>query len=400
MKDFKIYIAVASACLLLYLIAQYNRPNPVDWSSTLYFNDKIPFGTYVLYNRLNDVFPEAEIDRSNRSAYRFFSDSTVTDSVAGKSTFFIVAKSVAFSKEDYTAMVKYISAGNAVFISTFDLGGKLPDTLKLNTQSDFNKKSPGLNFSNVKIRQAKDYHFDKHISDPYFSKLDTAKATVIGQNSDGKANFISYQFGKGKLFLMADPLVFSNYSLLTPQGAAYAARVLSCLPADADNVYWDQFQNHDIPVDESPMRVFFKYPALQWAYYVALASLLLFIVYEVKRRQRIIPVVEPLKNSTLEFVTVVGKVYYEQRNNANIASKKILYFAENVRNNFGLKTNSYSPESITQFAGKTGVNEMFAGELLRHINYLLPQNHITDHELIVLNQLIEKFYSQSGSYGK
>ena len=400
MKDFKIYIAIASVCLLIYLVAQYNKPNPVDWTSTLYFNDKIPFGTYVLYNRLNDIYPDAEIIKTNKSAYSFFADSAVTDSSAGKSNYLIVAKNVEFSKDDYKAMVKYIGAGNSVFISTFDWSGTLPDTLKLNTTSDFNKKSPGLNFSNTKLKQAQDYHFDKHISDQYFSAFDTTKAIVIGQNSNGKANFISYKFGKGKLFLMANPLVFSNYSLLKPQGENYAARILSYLPANADNVYWDQLQNHDIPIDESPMRVFFKYPALQWAYYLALASLLLFVIYEVKRRQRIIPVVEPLKNSTLEFVTVVGKVYYEQRNNANIASKKILYFAEHVRNNFGLKTNNYSPENVRLFASKTGVDEQFAGELLRHINYLLPQNHVTDHELIVLNQLIENFYSQSGSYGK
>lgn len=400
MKDFKIYIAVASACLLIYLVAQYNRPNPVDWSSSLYFNDKIPFGTYVLYNRLNDIFPDAGIEKTNKSAYQVFADSTLTDNDASKSNYLIIAKSVDLNKVDYTAMLKYIKLGNSVFISALDWGGLLTDTLKLKLLSDYTQKTQGVNFSNPKLKQGKDYKFDKHLTDQYFDELDTARATVIGQNASGKANYISYKFGRGKLFLMANPLVLSNYSLLTPQGADYAQKILAYLPVDAENVYWDQYQNHDIPMDESPMRVFFKYPALQWAYYLALASLLLFVIFEVKRRQRIIPVVEPLKNATLEFVNVVGKVYYEQRNNANIASKKILYFAEHVRSNFGLKTNTSDPENIKLFAGKTGVDEQFAGELLRHINYLLPQNQVTDHELIILNQLIEKFYAQSGSYGK
>ncbi len=395
MKDFKIYIGIASALLLVYLIAQYNKPNPINWTSTLYYNDKIPFGTFVLYNRLNDIFPDAEVTRTNQSAYSVFSDTTMMPG-----NYLIIANNLELNKEDYTAMVKYISAGNSVFVSAFDWGGMVTDTLKLNPTAEFGKKNVGVNFENPKLRRAENYVFDKHITDQYFKKFDTTRATVIGKNSLGHANFISYTFGKGKLFLFANPQVFSNYSLLKPQSADYAEKVLSYLPEDTENVYWDQYQNHDIPTDESPMRVFFQHEALQWAYYLALASMLLFVVYEIKRRQRIIPVVEPLKNSTLEFVTVVGRVYYEQRDNANIAAKKILYFSEHLRTAFNLKSGGYNHEFITQLANKTGIDTLFAGELVRHINYLLPQKHITDHELIVLNQLIEKFYIQSGSHGK
>jgi hypothetical protein len=395
MKDFKLYIGIASALLLVYLIAQYNKPNPVNWASTLYYNDKIPFGTFVLYNRLYDLFPNAEVTRTNQSAYRVFSDTAM---VPGN--YLIIANNLELNKEDYTAMVKYISAGNSVFISAFDWGGMVTDTLKLNLSNEFGKKSVGVNFENPKLRQAKDYVFQKHITDQYFNKFDTTRATVIGQNSLGHANFISYTFGKGKLFLFANPQVFTNYSLLKPQSADYAEKVLSYLPEDTENIYWDQYQNHDIPTDESPMRVFFQHAALQWAYYLALASMLLFVVYEIKRRQRIIPVIEPLKNSTLEFVTVVGKVYYEQRDNANIAAKKILYFSEHLRTAFNLKSGEYDYAFITALANKTGVDLVFAGELVRHVSYLLPQKNITDHELILLNQLIEKFYTQSGPHGK
>ncbi|MEO7215835.1 DUF4350 domain-containing protein [Mucilaginibacter sp.] len=393
MKDFKLYIGIASALLLVYLIAQYNKPNPVNWSTTLYYNDKIPFGTFVLYDRLNDFFPDADVTRTNQSAYSVFSDTTMMPG-----NYLIIANNLELSKEDYTEMVKYISAGNSVFISVFDLGGMITDTLKLNQSAEFGKKDVGVNFTNPKL--AKNYTFDKHITDQYFKKFDTTRATVIGQNSLGHANFISYTFGKGKLFLFANPQVFTNYSLLKPASADYAQKALSYLPAGVDNVYWDQFQNHDIPTDESPMRVFFQHEALQWAYYLALASMLLFVVYEIKRRQRIIPVIEPLKNSTLEFVTVVGKVYYEQRDNGNIAAKKIMYFSEHLRTAFNLKAGAYNQEFITPLANKTGIDLLFAGELVRHINYLLPQKQVTDHELIVLNQLIEKFYLQSGSHGK
>jgi hypothetical protein len=394
MKDFKIYLSVGGALLLIYLIAQFNKPNPLNWSSTLTYNDKIPFGTYILYNRLHDIFPGAEITKTNQSAYSVFNDTTLAPG-----NYLIIAKTVELNKNDFKALLKYISAGNSVFISAFNWQGYITDSLKLDTKTEFGKKSVGLNFTNEHLHQADDYYFDKYISTQYFSEFDTTKAVVIGQNQYGHSNYLSFKFGKGTLYIFANPQILTNYSLLSPQGEDYATKVLSYLPV-TDNVYWDQYQNHDTAVDESPMRVFFSKPDLQWAYYLSLAGILLFVAYEIKRRQRIIPVIEPVKNTTMEFASVVGKVYYEQRDNTNITAKKVLYFTEHLRNVYGLRAGNYNPEFITELINKTGVDAAIAQQLVNHINYLSVQTKITDHELIRLNQLIEKFYIQSGSYGK
>ena len=394
MKDLKIYFAIACALLLVYLIAEYNRPSPINWSTSLYYKDKIPFGTTVLYNRLNDIYPGATVTNTNKSIYSLF-----TDTALQAGNYLIIAQSVKLTKDDYKALIKYISAGSSVFISSFDWNGYIVDSLKLETGNEYAKTTNGVNFTNDKVKTSGAYRFDKSTSSQYFSGFDTLRATVIGQSDSGKANYISFKFGKGKLYLFANPQLLTNYTLLKPDGANYAAKVLSYLP-QANTVYWDQYQNHDIAQDQSPMRVFFSRPNLQWAYYLSLVSLLLFIIYEAKRRQRIIPVIDPLKNTTVEFVSVVGKVYYEQRDNSNIAIKKIVYFAEHLRNTFGLKTGTYNQDFLTAFINKTGVESGLAKELVNHINYLQNQARVTDHELIVLNQLIEKFYIQSGSYGK
>jgi hypothetical protein len=394
MKDFKIYISVGTALLLIYLVAQFNRPNPVNWSTTLSYNDKIPYGTYVFYNRLKDLFPGAKVKHTTKSPYDVFTDGNLPGG-----NYIIIAQNATFSKIDFKQMVKYISAGNSVFISAFSFDGYISDSLKLETGVEYDKKNPTLNFTNPLVKKASGYKFENNISAQYFSKFDTVKATSISQNQYGQSNYLRFKFGKGNLFLFANPQILTNYSLLKPGGDEYPAKALSYLPV-TENIYWDLYQNHDVFTDQSPMRVFFSNPGLQWAYYLSLASLLLFVLYEIKRRQRIIPVIEPLKNSTVEFVSVVGKVYYEQRDNSNIAAKKIVYFGEHLRNAFGLKTGSYNNEFVVNLTNKTGVDESLAKDLAAHINYLSHQSRITDHELIVLNQLIEKFYIQSGSYGK
>ncbi len=396
MKGYKIYLGIASVLLVLYLVAQYNRPLAINWENTLKASDKIPYGTYILYHQLPDIFPGATLSTTNRSAYQVFKDSTLKPG-----NYIIIANSVSIDKNDFNAMLKYIKAGNSVFIAAKDWSGFITDTLKLSSEPELMIKQVGFNFSNPQLKNPTNYLFynSTNVNSRYFKKFDTTKAVVLGQNEYKHPSYIGYKFGKGNLYLMANPLLLTNCNILQSYGAEFAAKTLSYLPP-AKNVYWDQYQNGDEAANISFLRVFFSHPELKWAYYIALAALLLFVLYEVKRRQRIIPVEEPLKNNTLEFVTVVGNVYYEQRDNANIAAKKIMYFSEHLRTAFNLKAVSYEKDFIPILTNKTGIEQPLAEKLVNAISAINQKSAVNDNELILLNQLIEKFYTQSGSHGK
>ncbi|WP_158825266.1 DUF4350 domain-containing protein [Mucilaginibacter lacusdianchii] len=388
MKDFKLLMLVCFGGLLVYAIAQYNRPPRVNWKPSLYYKDKIPFGTAVLHQQLSQVFPGASVVRTNSPLSKILHNSQT----AG--TYLVFANTTEFNKYDYNELVKYLKAGNNVFITTFVWNGFLADTLKLRTRSEFRNGNVDLRFTSPHLQPAKLYHFQHDISNQYFSKFDTAKAVVLGQNRLGHSNYLQLKFGKGSLYLCANPHLFTNYSLLSPQGAEYAAKALSYLPV-TNKIYWDQFQNKDIAEDESPLRVIFGNDSLRYAYYIALFTTLIFIIYQMKRRQRVIPVIEPLQNATLDFVNVVGQVYYEQRNNSDITHKKITYLLEHIRTVYNLKTNILNKEFTDALAQKTGISPERATELVMMINYLHNHTKIADNELIKLNQLIEEFYAES-----
>ena len=388
MKDFKIYIIIGSILLIIYLVIQYNKPAPVNWQPSLAAADKIPFGTFVLRERLTDVFPGAKVTNTNQSVYNFFRRQIKPGN------YIIIAKSVTITKADFEQMVKYIRAGNNVFISTFTWDGAFANKLRLETGVEDDNKAASIKFNSKSLKNSSSYKFDKDISTQYFSSIDTARATIISSNKNGKANYVRYRFGKGSLLLCANPGLFTNYSLLKPQGADYAAKALSFLPAHS-NIYWDQYQNKDIAIDRSPLRVFFTSPSLQWAFYISLLGLALFVLFEVKRRQRVIPIIAPLKNSTVDFVEVVGKVYYERRDNANIAHKKILYLLSFLREQYQLKTTQLDKEFAESLVWKTGADTAFVQDLVDYINYIGQQNKVNDKELIELNRLIEKFYQKT-----
>lgn len=389
MKDLKIYITIGCLLLGVYLVSLYNQPDAVNWQTTLYYKDKIPFGTYVLHAQLKQLNPGATVVNTNKSIYNAFHGDSLK-----KGTYIILAKSITLNKFDFNEMLKYINAGNSVFMAAFDWRGYIADTLKIEARAEYASRNTTINFVNNKLKNRDDYKFNRDIANQYFNSYDTAKAVVLGENHYEHSTLLSYRFGKGQLIVCSTPLVFTNYSLLTSQGADYAQKALSYLPA-AKNVYWDQFQNGDIPEDESPMRVFFNNPSLQWAYYIAIFSLLLFVIYEVKRRQRVIPVIEPLQNTTLEFVNVVGQVYYEKRNNANIAHKKAIYLLTHIREKYKINTGKLDRELIEALHKKTGIELAFIQELVTALYFVTTNGHITDHELIRLNHLIEQFYIKS-----
>jgi hypothetical protein len=391
MSGLKKYIIIGSVLIAAYLIAQYFKPTPTNWTPTYLAEDKIPFGTYILRQRITDVLPSTTVKTVKGAVYN-----NLSERPAGKSNYFIIGSVVTIDKLDYQQMVKYMEAGNHILIAAYQIRGILEDTLKLKITADFsfqNKRKYPINFVNPNLERELDYYFDKGISGQYFSKLDTVKAIVLGQKQNNNANFIQYKYGKGSLMILPNPQLLTNYSLLREDGADYAAKVFSYLPK-AETLLWDEHFTRKNGNDSSILRVLFKYDQLRWAYYIALLSLIVFVLYEIKRRQRIIPVIERPKNSSVEFVNVVGRVYYQQRNNRDIAEKKIAYLLEYIRNKYRLKTIDLNQEFRSALINKSGATADVIDDILDQIKFIKAGQMVRDDQLIRLNKNIEEFYRQ------
>jgi hypothetical protein len=392
MKDLKIYIFLVSALMLVYLVMQYNRPKTIDWTQTLNNNDKIPFGTYILFNRLHDIFPKANVQTYRDPVYN-----VISDHGNQHGAYIILCHDANINEYDYNKLQKYVKAGNDVFIAASRFGPYISKKLKIQTSADLLTLSDHdhpVRFLNKHIDTAEYYNIDKKISDGYFTKLDTTRALILGETGGHRANFIKYNMGKGNIYLNASPMLFTNYGILQPKGANYAAIALSHLK-NTGNILWDEYYTQGRSGEESLMRVFLRDPMLKSAFYIALFSLLAFVIYEMKRRQRIIPIIEPLNNTAVDFAKVVGQVYYEQRDNHNIAQKKMVYFLEFVRTQYYLKTNQLDDEFTHTLAQKSGMELPLVQKLIWQFITIRNGQRVSDKELIELNRNIEQFYTQS-----
>ena len=391
MKGLTRYLIFGGLLLVLYLVAQYTKPQPVNWNTTYLPEDKIPFGTYILRNHAKDIFGNVPQHISTKDVYN-----TAKDTATGKQ-YILIASRISLNKLDFIALRKFIAAGNHVFIAASQFGGFISDTLKLKLGSDFdfqNKTKYPINFTSPYVKRDMDYYFEKGIGAQYFREIDTAKAVVLGRKYEQHPNLVQYRFGKGTLMLCPNPGLFTNYNMLNQNGSEYVAKVFSYMPK-AKAVIWDEYYTRPVANSKSVLRVLFSYDELRWAYYLALLGLVIFVLYEMKRRQRIIPVLEPLKNTSVEFAQVVGRVYYQQRNHHDIIEKKISYFLEYLRNKYRLKTTELDQEFVDTLVKITGIEADLIAQLIGYItafDKMDKRTKVDDLYLIEFNKLIERFY--------
>jgi len=393
MKGYKLYFAIGLVLILVYLIAQFNKPTPTDWSPSYAKKDKIPYGTFIFYNRMKDILPKTAIKTSGAGIYN-----TLKGKGYQNSTYIIIAPQVKIEKADLEQLKKYISAGNDVFIASYDLGDVAEKDLKLKLSASFSQNGSSVNFTNPNLKTVVNYGFEKGIGNQYFSKIDTGKATVLGIDANNNPNFVKYNFGKGSLYLIAGPGFYSNFNLLDKYGAEYAAKTISYLQGTKTLIY-DEYFTIPKTGETDLLRVFFKHPELKYAYYLCIFSLLLFVFYDIKRRQRIIPIADPYTNTSVEFAHVVGSVYYHERNNVDIAKKKVNYLMEHLRSRYYLKTNEIQRDFAEILQLKTGINETLAKTLTRYFMQIPTLTAFSDAELIGLNNIIEQFYKNTKPNG-
>jgi hypothetical protein len=189
------------------------------------------------------------------------------------------------------------------------------------------------------------------------------------------------------------PLAYTNYNMLYRQNAQYISKTLSYLPVQ--HTYWHEYYKDFKAEPQTPLRYIISQPALKWALYLSLGALVLFIAFEAKRKQRIIPVIKPLTNTTLEFTETVGRLYFQYKDHKNIADKKITYFLDYLRTHFYVKTIEIDDSLYSKLADKTGIDKIEITKLFELITMISNKRNVSEEDLLTLNSQIEQFQRKS-----
>lgn len=381
------------------LISCGSGSNLPSLTETYSRSDKNPFGTYVAFQHINQLFYHNDIKVKKTSTDKYLADNIDTSSLHIN-----ISKSFYPSSADLTAMLAFVEKGNNVFISSeyFDTSFLKQLHIAVKGQSLITDFFNSMRYTAVRLQQP--YYFDNTAFSYYylpfnnsFEIKDSAYKKILGTNENREPNFIVAFYGRGRFFLHCEPRVFSNYFLLQEDNFNYMQQAFSFVPAIPEHVYWDDYYNkHNSPSSTegggSGFSVLLKYPAMAWAFWLTLLSLLLYILLGGKRRQRIIKPLKPVENTSVAFTETVSRLYLQKKNNRNIADKMITYFFEHIRNHYFISTASINEVFCSALSRKSNVPREEVDLLMNVINKIQNQNTVSDEQLLALNNKIENFY--------
>ncbi len=416
-------IKTAKNLTILFLAFVYTSCQPdklmkdrVKWQVNLETDNKKPYGTYLAYSSLKYFFPDAHIEALSHS-FRYNSmDNKMKYNYDGHNLLILHGLDFYISDDEWIALKEFINNGNEIVLFCSSLDSKIERELncvkenrdgeesilydknheKENQHVLRTNKSPlvlyGYNGRSLLGYFKIETDSSKHAEDTgiaYFS----AYPDTLGYEQD-RPDFVRYKLGNGHLTLHAAPLALSNYFLLQDGNEIYLSDMWQTLPGNIQNIYWNDYFKRS--VESAGIGLLFKYRATRLAMWLAIIALVLYVLFEGKRKQRIIPIIPPLKNDSVSFVETVGRLYYNKGNHTNLSQKMVQQFLEWVRTHYFLNTNLLNENFIRQLTIKSGQPEATVRGLLELIHEIkLGTANIDDAYLYQLYSTIQIFYKNN-----
>lgn len=185
---------------------------------------------------------------------------------------------------------------------------------------------------------------------------------------------VSVPYGKGEVIFVSSPLLFTNYGMLEGNTFVYIFRLMSYL-ADLPVYRTEAYVKTDamLVAEQSPFREFIRRPPLRWALYLALLGVVLFMIFTARRRQRVIPIMSKPANRSLEFIQLIGTLYYQRKDHVDLVRKKFKLFAEELRKTAGVDISDVNTDDreYLLLAEKTGMNSDRLKKVIRQIRLVL-----------------------------
>lgn len=450
MKNNTLY-SIFAVIFIVFLGWGIFHTEPTDWTFSYSKRDKKPFGAYILHQSVKDLFPnkpfvekhkdeitpkkteeqkaleaaeeaaKAAEEIGNGKKYthsdqvtRAIEDVEINAPKTQNPQNFIFFNQT-FLLEGYdnvNNLFNKVAEGNEVFIAAEDFTVSLKERLSFSVLGDDtdalhediygkNLREPVLkkvNFTHPTLAKKDSFILNELATTHYFDKKSfeyRSKAEILAVNEAGNPILARFKYGNGHFILCTTPLAFTNYFLLTKDGEAFANNALSYLPIQ--ETVWDEYYKFDNLKDiaegrNRALRYIQSQPPLNWAMWLMIITSLIYMVVEMKRRQRIIKEIKPLQNSTLEFTETIGQLYFRSQDHKNVAEKISRSFLDYIRNRYYLRTQELDKEFFDSLAAKSGVTRDYLVELFDQIKRIRRSAQILEDDLISLSAKVEKFY--------
>ncbi len=393
-----------------------------------YYDEKIdqPYGTKFLFELMKSLFPEKSFAIIQNGVYKDLPEETMTPS-----NYIFVGQAMLFDSLDTEKLIKFVEGGNTAFISSKTVPNNLMDKVFFNECNDYawlpydqrtveDSIELGL-FYEGNFLSAENYQFVRrnvpfkyswqYVNDTLICDLPGQQLETLGYiqfNQDTFINYFSIQYGKGQFLLHTNPLVFTNFFMVEGSKLIYPELVFSEL--NSGDIYWDSYSHISEQMgrrmnnqpslrtlsNQSPLSYILSEPALSWAWYLLIASGILFLAFRSKRRQKVIPVTDPNINTSHEFLSTIGRLYFLQNNHRQLALLKISLLKNYIRDRYNISLKKEYPEpALIQISNKSSVAKDFIEKLFVLCQNIENSSFVSENTLIDFHQIVDEFYRNS-----
>jgi len=353
--------------------------------------DKIPYGTKYAYDNLPFIFPRADIRTTSHFPVLYQRESTDDTTHA----LIIICPEFKPDLEEMNSIIHYAAKGNQVFISSFYFLDTVMQMFHLKWARDEYTEgdSTEMRLLDPVGKVWFKYTYPGYSHDAYFVSIDTGHTSILGRDNKGYPDFIriSYAHG-GAIFIHLNPFAFSNFFILHKENKSYYNIALSYMTSKARVVEWSDYFRYTRTKDGfSSLRFILANRSLRWAFWLTVLLFSLIFIIESKRKQRAIPEIPTFQNASVDFVKTVGRLYFQQKNNQNLASKMVAAFLEHIRSTYNLTTSVLNEDFAQKLAFRMGRPVYEISQLIQYIHDSRLKPDLSDQELMILHQQITQF---------
>jgi hypothetical protein len=381
--------------------------------------DNIPYGTRYAYENLSYLFPKAIIRTSDKFPI-LFGDENAKDT---SRVLIVLTRAFVPEPDEMKSLIRFASSGNHVFISAMYIDDTVLAMLRLKRQMitsngpdsdsagnakqdvDNNKESvvtktnldtvtlAKISLLNPHTKEWLKYSYPGKFSGKHIEANETGFVRILGRDDRNNANFIRVSFAHhGAIYIHLEPLAFSNFFLLHNANKSYYDQAFSWMPERTGVVEWsDYFRYSHRSENHSALHFVLSNRSLSWAFWLTLILFSMIFLLESKRKQRAIAEISNLRNASEDFVKTVGRLYFQQKNNQNLAIKMVNSFLENIRSAYNIPTSVLDDKFCRDLAFRSGRHLNEVADLMQSIHDARLNIWLTDMEILNLHHKINQF---------
>lgn len=395
--------------LVVMFIVELQLPKNFSWNPTFRHADKQPFGCYLFDDLMSATMPKG-YSVTDSSLFQLAQDSTARRGVL------VVADRLNLIPAEMNAVLRMASNGSHVMLVAHGLGTFAEDTLGVDVRGasesfdlqnfvKFNKERETMKWKSRTLGyQPRNYAVFHPLVTSHFRVEKKPKHGTIGKpidqqafNKDDYPLVVTFRHGKGFITFASVPLLFTNYAVVDEdeqhrKTIGFTLRCLSPLkqlPVVRTEAYCPAAEEE---TEQTPLRYIISQPPLRWALYTLMIGALLFLVFEGRRRQRVIPIEKAPENHSLEFINLVGSLYYHSKERRSLVVRKWTYFAEELRRTVHVDVTDDTEDDITlpTLARLTAIDEQEIRTLIQRLRLLAA----ADEETEISRKEMKKYIDQ------